>query len=229
MKSGSPSVLGRPEHIGEEAAFRKIPVLLRHLGRRRASATARRRSRRRAGRRASGASGSAESAGAVRSVADEIGQVVAVAGRGSTSRPSRSRCPGNRRCCCRPGCCRPRRRPGSAARPAPATGRPADCRRSWRRSATIAGSSVGPSMPQLLLWLSSGAVAIVLAVGLVVLFVVAEQIGEREAVMHGDVIDAGARAAAVMVEQVGRAGHAAATLRRSGCLRRSSSAASSLR
>src|SRR5260370_5308664 len=54
-----------------------------------------------------------------------------------------------------------------------------------------------------------GAVAIALAIGLVVFFVVAEQILEREAVMHGDVIDAGARRAAVMVEQVGRAGHAA--------------------
>src|SRR5882672_4158288 len=54
-----------------------------------------------------------------------------------------------------------------------------------------------------------GAVAIVLAVGLVVLLVVAEQIGEGKTVMHGDVVDAGARVAAVMIEQVGRAGHAA--------------------
>src|ERR1700676_3862899 len=37
-----------------------------------------------------------------------------------------------------------------------------------------------------------GAVAIVLAIGLIVLFVVAEQIRQREAVMHGDVVDAGA-------------------------------------
>ena len=37
-----------------------------------------------------------------------------------------------------------------------------------------------------------GAVAIVFAVGLVVLLVVAEQIRQREAVMHGDMIDAGA-------------------------------------
>src|SRR5260370_4079245 len=53
-----------------------------------------------------------------------------------------------------------------------------------------------------------GAVAIVLAIGLVVLFVVAEQIRQCEAVMHGDVIDAGAWRAAVVVEHVGRAGHA---------------------
>src|ERR1700674_5209826 len=55
----------------------------------------------------------------------------------------------------------------------------------------------------------AGAVAIFLAVILVVLFVVAEQIRQREAVMHGDVIDPGARRAAVAVEQVGGAGHAA--------------------
>ena len=57
-----------------------------------------------------------------------------------------------------------------------------------------------------------GAVAVVLAVGLVVLVLVAHEIGEREAVMHRDVVDAGARAAAVVVEQVGGAGHAAADL-----------------
>src|SRR6266849_3729962 len=54
-----------------------------------------------------------------------------------------------------------------------------------------------------------GAVAIVLAIGLVVFFIVAEQIRQREAVMDGDVIDAGTRRAAIMVEQVGRTGHAA--------------------
>ncbi|OIQ65544.1 hypothetical protein GALL_528960 [mine drainage metagenome] len=54
-----------------------------------------------------------------------------------------------------------------------------------------------------------GAVAVVLAIGLVVFCVVAEQIGKREAIMDGDVIDAGAGTAAVVVEQIGRAGHAA--------------------
>src|SRR5258705_9554120 len=57
-----------------------------------------------------------------------------------------------------------------------------------------------------------GAVAIVLAIGLVVLLVVAEQVGQRETVMHGDVIDAGPRIAAVMIEQIGGAGHAAGHL-----------------
>ena len=54
-----------------------------------------------------------------------------------------------------------------------------------------------------------GAVAIVLAVGLIVLLVVAEEIGQRETVMDGDVVDAGARLAPVMVEQIGGGGHAA--------------------
>src|SRR5258708_10861369 len=54
-----------------------------------------------------------------------------------------------------------------------------------------------------------GAVAIAFAFGFVVLGVVAEQVLQREAVVHGDVIDAGARFAAVMIDQVGRAGHAA--------------------
>ena len=49
----------------------------------------------------------------------------------------------------------------------------------------------------------AGAVAVFLAVGLVVLLVVAEQIRQRETVMDGDVVDAGARRAAVVVEQVG--------------------------
>ena len=71
----------------------------------------------------------------------------------------------------------------------------------------------------------AGAVAIVLAVGLVVLFVVAEQIRQRETVMDGDVVDAGARRAVVMVEQVGGGRSCGSIFRRSGCLRRSSSAA----
>ena len=51
-------------------------------------------------------------------------------------------------------------------------------------------------------------VAIVFAVGLIVLVLVAHQVFEREAVVHGDVVDAAARAAAVMLELHGRAGHA---------------------
>ena len=50
-------------------------------------------------------------------------------------------------------------------------------------------------------------VAIVLAVGLVVLALVADEIGEREPVVHGHVVDARARRAAMMLEDVGGAGH----------------------
>src|SRR5262249_29873389 len=54
------------------------------------------------------------------------------------------------------------------------------------------------------------AVAVVLAVGFVVLALKADQIGERETVVHGDVVDARAWIAAAMFEQVGAAGHAEA-------------------
>ena len=58
-------------------------------------------------------------------------------------------------------------------------------------------------MPAIVAVVVAGAVAIVFAVGLVVLLVVAEQIRQRETVMDGDVVDAGARCAIVMVKQVG--------------------------
>ena len=59
-------LLDRAEDVGQESAFRKIPVLLRHLGRRAASATARRTSRRGGGLRPSAAGAAAGSAGATR-------------------------------------------------------------------------------------------------------------------------------------------------------------------
>src|SRR5665213_1989849 len=52
-----------------------------------------------------------------------------------------------------------------------------------------------------------GAVAVVFAIGLVVLVFVADQIGEGKTVMHRHMIDAGARAAAVVLELHGRGGH----------------------
>src|SRR3954447_11264160 len=58
----------------------------------------------------------------------------------------------------------------------------------------------------------AGAVAVVFAVGLVVLFVIAEQVGERETVVNGDVVDAGPGGAIVVVEQVGGGGHTAGYL-----------------
>ena len=83
----------------------------------------------------------------------------------------------------------------------------------WRlRSASIGASSVGPSTPQFQLALSSDAVAVVLAVGLVVLAVVGDQIVEREAVVAGDEVDAVLRLALLVAVDVGAAeqprGHA---------------------
>src|SRR5262249_50679685 len=66
-----------------------------------------------------------------------------------------------------------------------------------------------PLMAAIITVIVIGAVAVVLAVGLVVLLVVAEQVGKGEAVMDCDVIDAGMRGAAVMVEQVGGGSHTA--------------------
>src|SRR5262249_42883383 len=57
-----------------------------------------------------------------------------------------------------------------------------------------------------------GAATIALAVGLVVLALVAHQISERETVVHGYEIDAGVRRAAAAIVQIGRAGHAAGKL-----------------
>src|SRR5262249_6532481 len=54
-----------------------------------------------------------------------------------------------------------------------------------------------------------GAVAIVLAVRQIVFLVVGKEIGERETVMHRDVVDGSTRSAAVMTEQIGGGGHPA--------------------
>ena len=53
-----------------------------------------------------------------------------------------------------------------------------------------------------------GAVAVVLAVGLVVLLVVADEIAEGEAVVRGDEVDAGVGLAAVVLVEVAGAGEA---------------------
>src|SRR5215470_18200191 len=54
-----------------------------------------------------------------------------------------------------------------------------------------------------------GAVAIVLAIGEIVLFVIGKQVRKRETVMHGDVVDGSARIAALTTEEVGGRRHAA--------------------
>src|SRR5262245_33699396 len=54
-----------------------------------------------------------------------------------------------------------------------------------------------------------GAVAIVLAIGEIVLLVIGKQVGERETVMHGDVVDGSTGGAALMTEEVGGRRHPA--------------------
>ena len=44
------------------------------------------------------------------------------------------------------------------------------------------------------------------------LLLVAHEVGERETVVHGDVVDARPRTAAVVIEQVARGGHAPAEI-----------------
>src|SRR5262249_37032273 len=73
--------------------------------------------------------------------------------------------------------------------------------------AGIAGRSFDPAIGAVIVLRP---VAIVLAVGLVVLALVADQVGEGEAVMNRHMIDARARRAPVAPEQIGGAGHSAA-------------------
>ena len=61
---------------------------------------------------------------------------------------------------------------------------------------------LGPGVPRAVVAL---AVVVVLAVGLVVLLVVGDQVVQREAVVRGDEVDAGLGGAAVVLVQVGRA------------------------
>ena len=132
----------------------------------------------------------------------------AVRGRRRTSRATRSRCPGSTRCCCR-RCVRP------SSSPASSIGTPCDrnsvvnmARTRRARRSTMAWSLVGPSTPEFHERLWSLAVAVLLAVGLVVLVVVGDEIGKCEPVVGGDEIDAGGRATTRRSVQVGAAGEA---------------------
>ena len=75
-------------------------------------------------------------------------RAAACAPRRGSSRPTKSRCPGSTRCCCRAACGRSRRRRASSARPATAAASRGGCATGRARSAPIAGSSVSPSTPQ---------------------------------------------------------------------------------
>ena len=63
-----------------------------------------------------------------------------------------------------------------------------------------------PSTPWFHERVAVAAVAVVLAVGLVVLVVVAREVGEREAVVGGDEVDRGRGPAVAVAEQVARPG-----------------------
>ena len=85
--------------------------------------------------------------------------------------------------------------------------------RTWRlRSEVMAGSSVGPSTPQFQRAVVVGAVLVALAVGLVVLGVVADEVGQGEAVVGGDEVDAGPGAPAGGLVEVRAAGQAVGQL-----------------
>ena len=101
----------------------------------------------------------------------------------------RSRCPGNRRCCCRAACGRTRRRPAaSACRAAKNTvASMARCTRARvSQDGWIVGRAFHAPVGRIVL---AVAVVVVLAVRLVVAFGVAHDVGQREAVMRGDVVD----------------------------------------
>ena len=127
--------------------------------------------------------------------------------------------PGSRRCCCRcwvrpqlvaGGDHRQRRRPGSWWPSGSAA-----CRCRSALIAGVVGLALDAAVPGPVV---VGAVAVGLAVRPVVLDVVGDQVAQREAVVGGDEVDAGAAAAAVAVEDVGRARSAAGPARRPrGC------------
>ena len=69
-----------------------------------------------------------------------------------------------------------------------------------RQDRGVVGRSFVPAVVAVIV---VGAVAVVFAVGLVVLLVVAEQVRQGKAVVDRDMIDAGAGQAMIVVEEVG--------------------------
>ena len=121
------------------------------------------------------------------------------------SRPTTSRCPGCRRCCCRPGCGRTRRPSptiGIAVRHGQQAPRVAQLAAAQREHLARARSS-SPSQPQFHERLSPEPSGWRCAVGLVVLAVVGDEVVQREPVVAGEEVDALERG----VEQVGAALH----------------------
>src|SRR4029077_14577107 len=75
----------------------------------------------------------------------------------------------------------------------------------------VVGRALGAAVPGIVV---IGTVAVFLAVGLVVLLVIADQVLQGEAVVAGDEVDAGVRLAAVILVQVAAAGEARGQLGR---------------
>ena len=133
------------------------------------------------------------------------------------SAPRRARCPGSRRCCCPAGCGRARRRATASARPGTGTAWRGSCASAWRAARSDPGSlgrALGAAVPGAVV---VGAVAVVLAVGLVVLAVVGDQVGEGEPVVAGHEVDRGDRAAAAVRVQVAGAGQPGGELGQRAC------------
>ncbi len=104
------------------------------------------------------------------------------------SRPRRSRCPGSRRCCCRAACGRTRR-PGQERHALRDQQQGQEVPHLPLAQGVDAGVVGRPLVAAVAAEVVVPAVAVVLAVGLVVLAVVADQVVEREAIVAGDEID----------------------------------------
>ena len=119
------------------------------------------------------------------------------------SRPSSARCPGSRRCCCPAGCGPARRRAaiiGTPWRQQQRRQEVALLAGPQRQDLRVVGRALDAAVPGPVVAL---AVAVVLAVGLVVLLVVGDEVAQREAVVRGDEVDARDRPAAGVLVQVG--------------------------
>ena len=118
--------------------------------------------------------GTPDARGAARSAAGELAQLRLVLVIGP-SRTRRARCPGTRRCCCRAGCGRTRRRRAASACPARAAASSGSCAAGARAARGSRGrrSALDAAVPRAVV---VGAVVVVLEVGLVVLVVVGDEV-----------------------------------------------------
>ena len=108
---------------------------------------------------------------------------------------------GSRRCCCRPGVRPSSSPPSSIGTPwlsSSVASRLRCCRAALLEHGRVVGRALDAEVQRLVVVL---AVAVVLAVGLVVLVLVADQVGQREAVVGGHEVDAGVRQPAALARR----------------------------